>query len=185
MEKETTMATTAMDHYHAWMRDAHALEKQALTLLDAQISRLGEDYPEVTARLRQHYSETEGQIEKLQSLMDRHDTSGSVFKDVTARVMGVTHALGSMMSSDEVAKDGLLSYGFEQTEIASYLCLIAAARTCGDEAAIPVYESILAEEQDMADWLKDHLPDLIQQFLMTADAEAGGDGVRMGSSALG
>jgi hypothetical protein len=36
----------------------------------------------------------------------------------------------------------------------------------------------------MADWLRDHLPDLIQQFLMTADAEAGGDDVRMGSSAL-
>jgi ferritin-like metal-binding protein YciE len=178
------MATTALDHYHAWMRDAHALEKQALTLLNAQISRLGEDYPEVTARLRQHYSETEGQIEKLQSLMDRHDTSGSVLKDVTARVMGVTHALGSMMSSDEVAKDGLLSYGFEQTEIASYLCLITAAQVCGDEAAIPVYESILAEEQDMADWLRAHLPDLIQQFLRDADTEASANTLRTGSSGL-
>jgi ferritin-like metal-binding protein YciE len=176
------MATTALDHYHAWMRDAHALEKQALTLIDAQIMRLGEDYPEVTARLRQHYTETESQIEKLQTLMDREDTSASVLKDVTARVMGSAHALGSMMSSDEVAKDGLMSYGFEQTEIASYLCLITAARVCGDEAAIPVYESILAEEQDMADWLRAHLPDLIEQFLMTADSEAGGDAVRMGSA---
>jgi ferritin-like metal-binding protein YciE len=169
------MATTATDHYHTWMRNAHALEKQALTLLDAQISRLGEDYPQVTARLRQHYAETESQIEKLQTLLDRRDTSSSFFKDVAAQMMGSTHALGSMMASDEVAKDGLMSYGFEQTEVASYLCLIEAARICGDDAAIPVYESIMAEEQAMADWLRAHLPELIQQFLLRADAEAGGD----------
>ncbi len=43
--------------------------------------------------------------------------------------------------------------------------LIAAAREVGDAETLAALERILPQEQAMADWLRDHLPELTQAFL--------------------
>jgi ferritin-like metal-binding protein YciE len=40
-----------------WLRDAHAMEEQAETMLSGQLSRL-ENYPELSRRIQQHLDET-------------------------------------------------------------------------------------------------------------------------------
>jgi len=42
-----------------WLRDAHAMEDQAETMLNAQLSRI-ENYPELAERIRQHIEENQG-----------------------------------------------------------------------------------------------------------------------------
>jgi ferritin-like metal-binding protein YciE len=42
-----------------WLRDAHAMEEQAETMLNGQLSRL-ESYPDLKERIRQHIQETKG-----------------------------------------------------------------------------------------------------------------------------
>ncbi|THD37103.1 DUF892 family protein, partial [Pantoea sp. R102] len=41
--------TSALSHYHDWLRDAHAMEKQAETMLEQMAKRL-ENYPQLRAR---------------------------------------------------------------------------------------------------------------------------------------
>lgn len=43
--------------------------------------------------------------------------------------------------------------------------LIAAATQLGDTTAVAIFEQILAEEQDMADWLFDHMDETARIFL--------------------
>jgi ferritin-like metal-binding protein YciE len=45
--------TTPEDHLLNWLRDAHAMEKQAETMLSAMAGRL-EHYPELKARIEAH-----------------------------------------------------------------------------------------------------------------------------------
>ncbi|VEA60916.1 YciE [Salmonella enterica subsp. salamae] len=45
------------EHYHDWLRDAHAMEKQAESMLESMASRI-ENYPDIKARIEQHISET-------------------------------------------------------------------------------------------------------------------------------
>ena len=49
--------TTARENLSNWLRDAYAMEGQAIELLEAQINRL-EGYPEALPRLRSHLNET-------------------------------------------------------------------------------------------------------------------------------
>ncbi len=53
----------------AGLRDAHAIEHQALALMDRQIDHLA-NYPEVEARLRSHRAETVHQIARLDDILD-------------------------------------------------------------------------------------------------------------------
>ena len=56
-------------------------------------------------------------------------------------------------------------------EIAAYTVLIATARMRGDAPAVAVFEQILAEEQEMADWLYDHLDETTRIFLARDEAD--------------
>ncbi len=42
-----------IEHYHDWLRDAHAMEKQAESMLESMASRI-DNYPELRARIEQH-----------------------------------------------------------------------------------------------------------------------------------
>ena len=163
--------TDHRENYIAWLRDAHAMEEQALSMMRAQASRI-ESYPDLNARIRQHIEETERQEADLRRLLERGDENGpSVLKDMMGKVAATGQAMGGIFASDEIVKGSMASYTFEHMEIASYLSLIAAAETVGDHEAIAVFERNLAEEVQMADWLRDHLGPTTQQFLHRSSAE--------------
>lgn len=147
-----------------WLRDAHAAEKQALTMLAQQANRI-ENYPALRARIEQHITETEGQVAALDKLLDRYDAGSSVVKDITGRAMAFAQGMSGMMASDEVVKGGLFSYAFEHMEIASYRILIATASRLGDQEAVGVLSRILAEEEAMAEWLADNLEQVVETYL--------------------
>jgi ferritin-like metal-binding protein YciE len=50
-------------------------------------------------------------------------------------------------------------------EIASYTILIKTAEQVGDTETARVCRQILQEEEAMADWLKQNLPQLTEQYL--------------------
>ena len=159
-----------VEHYHDWLRDAHAMEKQAESMLESMASRI-DNYPDVRARIEQHITETKQQITVLEEILDRNDISRSMLKDSMSKMMAFGQSVGGMVTSDEIVKGSISGYVFEQFEIACYTSLLAAARKAGDVASIPAIESILAEEQRMADWLIQHIPDTTEQFLLRSDAD--------------
>jgi len=159
-----------VEHYHDWLRDAHAMEKQAESMLESMASRI-DNYPDVRARIEQHITETKQQITVLEEILDRNDISRSMLKDSMSKMMAFGQSVGGMVTSDEIVKGSISGYVFEQFEIACYTSLLAAAKKAGDMASVPAIESILAEEQRMADWLIQHIPDTTEQFLLRSDAD--------------
>ena len=147
-----------------WLRDAHAMEEQAETMLKAQASRL-ENYPELRQRIERHITETQGQARRVAQCIERLGSGESTVKDAGARMVAMMQGLGGMFAGDEVVKGGMASYAFEHFEISAYTALIGAAEEAGDQQTATVCREILREEEQMAAWLKEHLPAVTRQFL--------------------
>ena len=147
-----------------WLRDAHAAEEQAETMLKGMASRL-KNYPELKARIEQHIKETQRQAELLRSCIQRRGGSTSTLKDTAGKMLAMGQAMSGMFVGDEVMKGSIASYAFEAMEIASYNILIEAASIVGDTETEGVCRGILAEEQAMADWLAANIGSLTARYL--------------------
>jgi len=158
---------TAIEHYHDWLRDAHAMEKQAESMLSKMAGRL-EHYPALEQRLAQHLEETKHQLTLLEQLLDTHGIDHSVMKDTMGKMAAAGQAVGGMFNSDEVVKGAISGYVFENAEIASYTSLIAAAEQVGDTQGVRILNEIRDQEVAMAEWLLQNLPEITQQFLQRA-----------------
>lgn len=156
--------TDAREWLVQWLRDAHAMEQQAETMLNGLTGRL-ENYPELAARIETHIGETKSQAARLEQCLDRLGESHSSVKDAGAKIMALGQAMSGMFAGDEVMKGSLASFSFEAMEIASYTILIAAARALNEEEIAKLCEQSLQEEIDMAQWLKENLGPTTQKFL--------------------
>jgi ferritin-like metal-binding protein YciE len=154
-----------------WLRDAHAMEEQAETMLTAQASRL-ENYPTLRQRIRQHVEETRRQASRIKACLEQLDSGSSTVKDMAGKFSATMQGVGGMFAGDEVVKGTLAGYVFEHLEIASYTALIAAADAAGEAEVARVCRENLAEEQAMADWLRENLPGITQAFLKREEAGA-------------
>ncbi len=99
------------EHYHDWLRDAHAMEKQAESMLESMASRI-ENYPDIKARIEQHISETKHQITMLEEVLDRNGISRSVLKDSMSKMAAMGQSIGGMFPSDEIVKGSISGYVF-------------------------------------------------------------------------
>jgi len=163
------MTTSAIDNLTDWLRDAHAMEQQAETMLEAQASRL-EHYPALRARIVQHIDETRWQRAQLETCLSRLGSSPSVLKDAGGKLAAFGQGVGGMMASDEVIKGAMAGYVFENMEIASYTVLIAAAAAVGDTETRSVCERIIEQERAMSAWLLENLPATTEAFLARSAA---------------
>ncbi|WP_191057637.1 ferritin-like domain-containing protein [Geminicoccus harenae] len=153
------------------LRNAHALENQALSIMNRQLDRL-EKYPEVAQRLRTHVEETNGQIGRLEQILQSLNESHSAMKDLGASFMGNMAALGHTVAGDEILKNSFANFAFENYEIAAYKSLIEIAQRGGFQNAIPLLEASLKEEQAMAAWVDQNLPAVTDRYLQLSVAGA-------------
>lgn len=145
------------------LKNAHAVEKQALSIMTPQVSRI-ENYPEVADRLRLHIDETNGQIARLDELLASFDTSGSALKDMGLSMSGTMAALAHSVAGDEIIKNSFANYAFEHFEIAAYKSLLVMAEDGGFANATSALKQSLGEEQDMARWIDEHLPVVTRRY---------------------
>jgi ferritin-like metal-binding protein YciE len=155
---------TAREVFVSGLRNQHAMENQAIELLERQIGRL-ENYPEMADRMRQHLEESKQQAARIESLLVDLNTSHSTLKDIVTSLMGNVAALGHASASDEVVKNTLANYAFEHYEIASYQSLLIVAEVAGQQASTSVLQQSLKEEQAMAQWIKDHLKPTMLRYV--------------------
>lgn len=148
----------------SWLRDAHAMEMQATQVLENQARRI-ENYPDLRERILEHLEETRAQAEMLERCIERRGGTTSALKDSAAALTGNVQALAGLFVGDEVVKGAIASYTFEHLEIASYRALIGAAEQIGDGETARVCSEILRQEEAMAGWLEQHLPQVTRQYL--------------------
>jgi ferritin-like metal-binding protein YciE len=155
---------TARSLFVTGLRNAHAVEHQALALMDRQIDHLA-DYPELEQRLRSHRAETEDQIKRLDEILDGLDESASGLKDTALSITGNVMALGHMIAPDEILKNSFANFAFENYEAASYKSLIAIAETGGFSSAKPLLKQTLDEELAMARFCDEHVEAITKKYL--------------------
>lgn len=153
-----------------WLRDAYAMEKAAVEILEKQAARV-ESYPRVQKKVREHLEVTKTQASRVKQCIEDLDGSTSIVKTGVGKFMGNMQALTNSMSMDEVVKDGIGDFMFEQFEIASYRSLIEAADAIGETRVKQVCQDILREEEEMAAWLEQELPNLTREFLKRHESE--------------
>ncbi|MGN6620557.1 MAG: ferritin-like domain-containing protein [Sphingomonas sp.] len=146
------------------LRDAHAVEHQALALMDRQIDRLSH-YPEVEQRLREHRQETEEQIRRLDHILEDLGEKSSAIKDAALTISGNAAALAHVLAADEILKNSFANFAFENFEAASYKALITMAEVGKFDAAIPLLKETLAEEVAMARFCDETLPEVTRKYL--------------------
>jgi ferritin-like metal-binding protein YciE len=155
---------TPRESLAAWLRDAHAMEGQAETLLTTQIERL-KNYPETQPRLRSHLQETREQRVALEKCLAELGEDTSALKDTTMKLAANVQGLMHAMASDEVLKHALASAAFEQFEAAAYKILVTAAKAANEPAIAKTCETLMEQEVAMADWVWGQLPGLTQKYL--------------------
>ncbi|MBW9061583.1 ferritin-like domain-containing protein [Agrobacterium pusense] len=162
------MTTDVREIFVTGLRNAHAMENQALSIMKPQISRI-ENYPEVKARLELHYRETEGQIARLEEILNGLSESASTIKDTALSMTGSLASLGHTVAGDEIIKNSLANFAFENYEIAAYKSLLTLSDHGGYQAAYSALRSNLEEEENMARWLEDNLEKVTLEFVALSE----------------
>src|SRR5690606_39156683 len=92
-----------------------------------------------------------------------------------SRIASITGMMGGMstgMARDQLVKNAITDYATEHFEIACYTALITAARDYGDADTVLACESIRRDEQEMAQWLEQRLPIIVEETLRN-ESESG------------
>jgi ferritin-like metal-binding protein YciE len=163
------MPTSSQDLFITGLKNAHAMENQALSIMRPQASRI-ENYPEVEAQLNRHIAETEGQIKRLESILESLDEDRSMLKDMALSLAGTFAAVGHTVAPDEIVKNSFANFAFENYEIAAYKSLIALAEASGNLQAIDALATTLDEETAMAEWLDQNMEAVTLQFATLKEA---------------
>ncbi|MBW9117354.1 ferritin-like domain-containing protein [Rhizobium cauense] len=151
------------------LKNAHAMESQALSIMKPQLSRI-ENYPEVATKLEQHLRETEGQIVRIEEMLAGLDENPSTIKDMALSLTGAMAAMSHTVAGDEILKDSFANFAFENFEIAAYKSLLTLAEAGGHNAAALLLQANLSEEVAMAKWLDENIVTLTTKFLRLREA---------------
>jgi ferritin-like metal-binding protein YciE len=132
-----------------YLADAHAIEAQAIQMLEAAPKIVG-DVPQLEKLFSDHLGETRAQQEIVKARLDAHDASPSKLQDAAMRLGALN--LGGFFKAqpDTPAKLAGFAYAFEHLEIAGYAELKRVAARAGDEETVRVAERIESEERAAA-----------------------------------
>ena len=157
------------EYYLTGLRNQHAVEGQAIETIEGQLDRM-KDYPQLHARMQQEIERSKTQATRLEGLLSKHGTSASATKETVTSLVGKVSGIVHMTAPDEVIKNVLAAIGFKAYEIASYKTLMATAEFAGMSEDVAVLKQSQTEEMEMGDWLGEHLPAFVQQYLGTVKA---------------
>lgn len=148
-----------------WLRNARAMEVQSEEMLKTHVRRL-HHYPRLRDRVVNHLAETCEQQAKLDHCLHQLGGEPSGLREFSARFLAMGQGLLQVASTDEVVKGLVLMYSFESMEGIVYRTLATTAEAAGEGEIAGVCGEILEQEERMAEWLREHQPDIVRQYLV-------------------
>jgi len=133
----------------SYLRDAHAIEAQALQLLETGPEIAGFD--ELADVFRQHLEETREQDRLVKERLEAHDASPSRFKSTGLRIGGLNIGGFFKAQPDTPVKLAGFAFAFEHLEVAGYELLKRVAERAGDRETAAVAQRIANEERRAAE----------------------------------
>jgi len=128
-----------------YLRDAHALEAQALQLLEAG-SALAE-LPALAAVFEEHLRQAREHQRLVDERLRAHDAGPSRFQAAGMRLGALNLGTFFKAQPDTPAKLAGFAYTFEALEVGAYELLERTARRAGDEATAELARRIAGEER--------------------------------------
>jgi ferritin-like metal-binding protein YciE len=145
--------TDLEEQLNKYLADAHAIEKQAIGLLERGPDIAGED--RLAQLLSEHLQETRGHERLVRERLEARGAEPSAIKDAALRAGSLNWGAFFAAQPDTPAKLAGFAYAFEHLEIAAYELLRRVAQRAGDNETVEVSERILAEERAAAEKVAD------------------------------
>ena len=145
-------AEDAAAEVNTYLADAHAIEAQALQLLE-RARKIGGD-PELQGLYSQHLDETREHQRLLEERLQQRGAAPSKLKDAVMRLGALNWGMFFQAQPDTPGKLAAFAFAFEHLEIGGYELLKRVALKAGDGDTVRVVEQILAEERAAADKIK-------------------------------
>jgi ferritin-like metal-binding protein YciE len=132
-----------------YLRDAHALEAQAIQLLESgpQIAELAP----LAELFREHLEQTREHQRLVDERLSAHDSGPSRFQAGALRAGALNLGTFFKAQPDTPAKLAGFAYAFEALEVGAYELLTRVAQRAGDEVTAGVAQRILADERAAAE----------------------------------
>jgi len=150
-----------------YLTDAHALEGQALQLLEKGPKLAG--VPSLATAYEEHRAETEVHQRLIAERLNERGAAPNKIKDAAMRLGALNWGAFFQAQPDTPAKLVAFAYAFEYLEIAAYELLRRVAQRLGDDQTLAIAGRILSEERAAAE----RLHSLFENALDASLAEQG------------
>jgi ferritin-like metal-binding protein YciE len=134
-----------------YLADAHALEAQAIQLLERGPKVVGET--QLAELFEQHLAESRRHQELVERRIEARGASTNALKDAALRLGALNWGGFFAAQPDTPAKLAMFAYAFEHLEIGAYEQLARVARRAGDAETAAMADGILPEERAAAEKL--------------------------------
>jgi ferritin-like metal-binding protein YciE len=149
-----------------WLRDAHAMESNQITMLKKQSGSLAA-FPALQLRVADHAEQSRRHAELVENCLKSIGEDTRVIKQGLGKISAMASQLTASMSDDEPVKIVLANTAVEHFEIACYRSLQVAANHCGETEIAQAAAQILREEEIMAGFLEGEIEDITRVYLET------------------
>ena len=156
--------TSLKERTDEWLRDAHASEAQAATMLRGTAGR-NEDYPDFSRKLREQAELCDSHARAIDRCLSSRGASTSLIKDATGQITALGQSLSGTVLGDEVVKAALATSTFARMQTSSARILVAAAEEEGDTATAQACVQMANASERFAVDLDDMLPSLTVEYL--------------------
>ena len=135
-------------HLVKYLTDAHALEAQAVQLLEKGPQLAGD--PVLAQLYEEHLGETREHQRLVNERLEAHGASSNAIKDAAMRLGALNWGAFFAAHPDTPGKLAAFAHAFEFLEIGGYEQLVRVARRAGDDETARVGDAILVQERAAA-----------------------------------
>jgi ferritin-like metal-binding protein YciE len=148
-----------------YLADAHALEAQAIQLLQRG-PKIG-GVPELEELYARHLEQSRDQQRRVEERLSAHDASRNRLEDAAMRLGALNWGAFFQAQPDTPGKLAAFAYAFEYLEIGAYELLKRVAARAGDEETVRTADGIIVEESAMAGSVQALFPKALDASLAT------------------
>lgn len=147
-----------------WLKYAYIMENKIVSVLTKHAED-AKNFPEVQERIQQHMEETQNHVEMIKGCLEEMNSDLPEAKaDLSQAFANIMEMFGTKTEQHELIKNSILEYSTENMEIAVYNTIITIAQQSNNERVTEVCTNIITEEQEMAEWIEDNMPDLVVEM---------------------
>lgn len=168
------MAENVEEQLVKYLRDAHAMEVQALKVAEKASEVAGD--PRLEQIYQGHVMETREHERYARERLEAHGAKPSTGEDLAGKLgaLGVGFLAGA--APDTPAKLAAVAYAFESFEIATWETIKRVAERAGDQDTVGAAERILADEELAREKIADNLDLSVERALQAVGATDGEGG---------